>query len=471
MRKTILINKDHKIKNSFYQKINLVKIKNVFDQEIQLEEKTYLAYQALKQFLKKKKIEIELEDGFRSLSKQQQIYEEFFLKYGEEYAKKYVAFPGNSEHHTGMAIDFTLRINGTILKDHHQLFQKEDIFLKINSYLKKFGFILRYPKKKEHITGYPYEPWHIRYVGVVPATIMYENNLTLEEYLNEYSGIVIVNKKKNMTSFDVVSEVSRILGIKKIGHTGTLDPMAEGVLVLTIGKATKLGELLTSSEKEYIAGAEIGILTDTLDTTGNIIKEKELEKEIDYPSLMKSFQKTYLQEVPLYSAVKVKGKKLYEYARNHQQIILPKKEVTIKKIKLLNHEDHSFQFQCLVTKGTYIRSLIRDMGESINEYFTMSSLVRTKQGKFSLEEAYTLDEIRKNQFKILKIEEVLDYKTIILAKEQLKKVSNGAKIKNEWNIKDKVIFKDKDNKLLVIYQKEENHLKIDKMIYHSFLFK
>lgn len=289
--------------------------------------------------------------------------------------------------------------------------------------------------------------------------------------LENICGVLVVNKKRGMTSFDVVHEVSKILGIKKVGHTGTLDPMAEGVLVLTIGRATKLGELLTSLEKEYEAEVKVGFLTDTLDTEGTITKRKEPNKNIDYNSLVNSFKKTYLQEVPIYSAVKVKGKKLYEYARENKEVKLPKKEVTIKNIELLNVEAKSFTFKCLVSKGTYIRSLIRDMGDSVSEYFTMSGLIRTKQGKFSVEDSYTLEDIKNNNYKILSIEEVLDYPVVIVDKELLKKVSNGAKIENKWNIEDRIIFKNTKNNLLVIYYNKDGILTVDKMLFNPFILK
>ena len=173
--------------------------------------------------------------------------------------------------------------------------------------------------------------------------------------------------------------------------------------------------------------------------------------------------------MPIYSAVKVNGKKLYEYARENKSVELPKKEVTIKKIELLDSTGDSFKFKCLVSKGTYIRSLIRDMGISINEYFTMTDLLRTKQGCFKISDSYTLNDIKKNKFTILTLEDVLDYKIIVVDGELLKKVSNGAKIKDIWNVKDRVIFKDSDGKLLVIYKKDGVNLKIDKMIYNYFI--
>ena len=466
-----LVNKENLIKDNYFKYLELIDYHDVLNSPIKVEKETLESYLQLKSFLEKKNIEIGIDSAYRTIEEQQKIIDEFTLKYKEAYKKKYVAPVRTSEHHTGLAVDLSIKVDKEFLIENEDLMANENIYLEIHKYLKDFGFILRYPKGKEKITGYSYEPWHIRYVGKTPAKIIYENNLCLEEYLNSYSGILLVDKEKNMTSRDVVNKVCKILGIKKIGHTGTLDPMAEGVLVLTIGKATKLGELLTATSKEYIAGVSIGKLTDTLDITGNVIKEKECHKNINFKELLSSFQKTYLQEVPIYSAVKVKGKKLYEYARTNQIVELPKKEVTIKEINLLETNKNSFKFKCLVTKGTYIRRLIRDMGQSIDEYFSMSSLVRTKQGKFSIDDAYSLDDIKNSDFKILSIEEVLnDYKTIIVDDKLKKKIINGCRINNTYDIKDKVLFKDKNNKLIAIYQRDNKCLKMYKMIIDLSIF-
>ena len=149
------------------------------------------------------------------------------------------------------------------------------------------------------------------------------------------NGVIVVNKEKGMTSFDVVHEIKKIFHTKKVGHTGTLDPLAEGVLIVCIGNATKIVELLTANDKEYIAEAKLGIKTDTLDTEGEIIDKKDFNIDL-LEDTINSFKKTYLQEVPIYSAVKVNGKKLYEYARKGIEVELPKKEVTIKEIELLS---------------------------------------------------------------------------------------------------------------------------------------
>ena len=273
------------------------------------------------------------------------------------------------------------------------------------------------------------------------------------------NGVIVVNKEKGMTSFDVVHEIKKIFHTKKVGHTGTLDPLAEGVLIVCIGNATKIVELITAKDKEYIAEAKLGIKTDTLDTEGEIIDKKDFNIDL-LEDTINSFKKTYLQEVPIYSAVKVNGKKLYEYARNNIEVELPKKEVTIKEIELLSTSNDTFKFKCLVTKGCYIRSLINDIASSMNTYATMTSLIRTKQGKTTINESYTLDDIRNGNYKLYRIDEVLDYPVIEVNELLEKKIHNGVKIDNTFNIKDKVIFKNKNNKLLGIYELDNNKLKV-----------
>ena len=243
------------------------------------------------------------------------------------------------------------------------------------------------------------------------------------------NGIIIVDKDKDMTSFDVCHRLMKIFNTKKIGHTGTLDPIATGVLVCTIGKYTKLNEVLTSTYKEYIAEMYIGRLTDTLDTEGKDIpcniRTDITENEIR--DTIMSYKKTYSQEVPLYSSVKINGKKLYEYARNNIPVELPKRDVTIKEIEILDIKDNIVKFKCLVSKGTYIRSLIRDIGASLNTGAIMTSLRRTKQGIFNIEDAYTLDSISNNNYKILTIENILDLDVIECDDELYKKVNSGVK--------------------------------------------
>lgn len=280
------------------------------------------------------------------------------------------------------------------------------------------------------------------------------------------SGIIVINKPKDLTSRDVVNIISKNLNIKKVGHNGTLDPLATGVLVICFGKYTKLNDLLTSHEKEYIAEVTLGLETDTLDITGKILNKNtpHITKE-EIIKALKNFEKTYNQEVPKYSAVKVSGKKLYEYAREGKEVILPKKEVTIYQNELLSFTENKFTFKTKVSKGTYIRSLIRDILASLNETGTMSNLKRTKQGIFKLEDSYTLDDIKQGNFKVLKVKDVLNIPKIIAEGNLKKQIINGAKIKGIYS--NEVLFLDKEGNELAIYEKNDEYLKLKIMLYEN----
>ncbi len=458
MTKTVLVNKDHKIKDSYLKRVNLIPIIDIDGEDQLIEEETYQKFLELKEYLSTKNIKIAIDSAYRSPKRQQELYQEFCIKYGTDYADSTVAAVGTSEHHTGLAIDLTLITPTGVLNDNIEHEKYRNTYKEIHKVLHKFGFILRYPEGKENITGYHYEPWHIRYVGDFVAPIIYENNYTLEEYLTNYSAILLVNKQKGMTSFDVVNEISHLFGIKKVGHTGTLDPLAEGVLIVAIGKATKVVELLTSTYKEYIATVKLGLKTDTGDITGQVLETSLVPNLDNLEEVLASFQKTYLQEVPIYSAVKVNGKKLYEYARNNEEVKLPKKEVTIKSIDLLEKDCESFAFKTLVSKGCYIRSLIEDIAKELNCCATMSSLLRTKQGIIDIKDTATLEMIRNKKFKTYEIDEVLDLPVIIVDEILERKIMTGQKISNTFTIQDKVIFKNQNNKILGIYMHKNDEL-------------
>lgn len=272
-------------------------------------------------------------------------------------------------------------------------------------------------------------------------------------------GVIVIDKKEGYTSRDVVNIVGKILGTKKIGHTGTLDPMATGVLVIVVGKATKLVEYLTSSEKEYIAGVLLGKDTDTLDITGTVLKEEAcFVTEEELRRGLKEMTKTYLQEVPKYSAVKVNGKKLYEYARKKEEVVLPKKEVTIEKLDLLRFCHPTFEFQTTVSKGTYIRSLIRDIGAKLNTVAVMTSLRRIRQGRFTLEDAVTLEQLEKGNYKWIPISSIVKgMKEVEVTETNEKYIRNGNKINNDYG-KERVVFK-KGEEIIAIYQVSKKNSK------------
>lgn len=272
-------------------------------------------------------------------------------------------------------------------------------------------------------------------------------------------ALLIVNKGKNKTSRDVVNELNHIFNTKKIGHTGTLDPLATGVLVCLIGKYTKLVNLITSYDKEYIAEIKLGIKTDTGDITGNIISTDNSNVSVDMiKEVFANFPKVYNQEVPIYSAVKINGKKLYDYARSNIPVNLPKREVHIYSLELLSYENNIITFKTKVSKGTYIRSLINDLTNYLNTVGTMNNLIRTKQGYFNITDSYTIEDIKNGNYKLLNIKDFLNYPVIELPDTLIKKVSNGSSIPNSFNIKDKVIFT-YQNQDIAIYEVNNEYLK------------
>ena len=459
-----VVNKDNLYDKKDFSNIKLVKTINNIGEECFLEKRTLKSFLDLKKDLEKENIFISLYSGYRSLEAQQKIIDEFTDVYGIDYTKKYVAEVGTSEHHTGLCFDIDLLINNKVVSN-DEFFENESILKKIISILANYGLILRYPKGKEEVTGYNYEPWHYRYVGKHTAQIIMNNNLTLEEYNELYnkSGVLLVNKPKGLTSRDVVNEIGKIFDTKKVGHNGTLDPEAEGLLVITINKATKINELLTCTDKEYIAEVKVGIETDTLDLEGNIVKtsERRVSKEI-LEDLFNNFPRKYLQTVPIYSAIKIDGKKLYDYARNNEKVELPKREVVIKELELIDYKEDCFKFRCVVSKGTYIRSIIKDMGEYLDIPCTMSSLKRTRQGKFKLDDAINLEDITINS-NLITISNALDIDKREIKDKDYKKIINGASINNSYNTIDKVLFI-KDNKEIAIYQNINNKLKCFKML-------
>ena len=461
MNYKILINKDNPYDKKDFSNFLLVKV----DEGVVLEKRTFRAYLDLKKRLEKDNIYIKVVSGYRSEEDQNKEREKYIENFGIEYANKYVALPGISEHHSGLCFDIALIIDGKEIKEEDYINNYHEIFAKIIELLPLYGLILRYPLGKEKITGYNYEPWHYRYVGKSTASIIMNKGLTLEEYDRLYnrSGVLLVNKPKGLTSRDVVNKVSLIFDTKKVGHNGTLDPLASGLLVITINKATKINELLTCEDKEYIAEVKVGILTDTLDLEGKVLdkKDEKITKEM-LDVLFKKFPRKYLQTVPKYSAVKVNGKKLYEYARSDKEVVLPKREVVIKELELLDFTDTSFKFRCVVSKGTYIRSLIKDMGEFLGLYFTMSNLKRTRQGKFLLDNSFDIDNVTISS-NLISIRDALDIPFREIKDNDYKKIINGASINNNYNVLDKVLFVN-NNSDIAIYKEENGNLKCFKML-------
>ncbi len=256
------------------------------------------------------------------------------------------------------------------------------------------------------------------------------------------NGVIVVDKPKGYTSHDVVAKVKKILQVRKIGHTGTLDPNATGVLPLLLDNATKVSKYLMEHDKTYEVVLQLGIRTDTLDGEGNIIEEQIVDwnnySEGEIEVVLKSFLGTRKQTPPMYSAIKVKGKKLYEYARKGQKVEVPVREITIYDIALIKADaiEKQITFQVACSKGTYIRSLCEEIAKELNTIGYMKELRRTKVGNFSLENAVSLEELEQHtedslwiKEKILTVEQVLkNYATIQLEEKKIHHFLNGVKI-------------------------------------------
>lgn len=247
-------------------------------------------------------------------------------------------------------------------------------------------------------------------------------------------GLLIVNKPKEYTSHDVVNVIRKQLNIKKVGHTGTLDPNATGVLPILIGKATKVSKYLIEHNKTYIATVKLGEKTDTGDSEGQVIETKRIPESLkkeDINKVLQSFLGKQKQLPPMYSAIKVNGKKLYEYAREGKEIEVKPRDIEIYKIELLDYKNSKIKFEVECSKGTYIRTLCEDVAEKIETVGYMEELQRTKVNNFQIGNSILLDNItiENAEQNIIKIEDVFkDKNTIELDRKKLELFLNGVKL-------------------------------------------
>lgn len=269
------------------------------------------------------------------------------------------------------------------------------------------------------------------------------------------NGVILVNKEAGMSSHDVIYKLRKIFKTKKIGHCGTLDPMATGVLVCLINNATKLSNYLVLDTKEYIATFKLGVATTTQDLEGDIVATKEYLNEYNKHDILKvldEFQQDVIQTPSIYSAIKVNGRKLYEYARANEEVEIPQRLIHISKIELLEYKDDLITIKVNCSSGTYIRTLCFDIAAKLGYPGVLTSLIRTKSGKFNIEDTYTLEQLRTEDFKLISITEALtNYDSIILSDEQLLDVKNGKTIMIE-KTKPFVVL-DKTNEAVAIYDK------------------
>lgn len=264
----------------------------------------------------------------------------------------------------------------------------------------------------------------------------------------QMDGILIVNKEQGMTSHDVVFKLRKILNTKKIGHSGTLDPNATGVLVVLIGKACKILPFIEDVDKEYVATMELGRKTLSDDIWDQTLETKTIQPIEDFNAILQSFKGKITQRPPMISSIKVNGKKLYEYARNNEVVEIPTREVEIYDVETLDAKAMKFRVHC--SSGTYIRSLCVDIAKKTGNLGCMSSLIRTKVGRFSLDDAATLDEIREGNYQLYSINELLSHLPFI-AYEPIADIYHGKKVHLDVNENEVAMWDGKD--VVAIYKR------------------
>ncbi len=269
-------------------------------------------------------------------------------------------------------------------------------------------------------------------------------------------GLILLNKDQEMTSHDLVNIVRRQINQKRVGHTGTLDPNATGLMMIAVGKSTKLVQYLQSDSKEYILEMKLGVLTDTLDIWGSVVREEEFSKptEAEFKAVLLSFLGKQMQTPPMYSAIKHKGKKLYELAREGKTIEVPQREIEIYEIELLDYEE-SIKIKVSCSSGTYIRTLCLDIAESLGTIGTMTSLVRTKIGDFTIDQANSIDQLKNNDFKVISAEQALT-KFPKVEYFDLSDIENGRKI--QIKTPHDLVLIEVSGKLMAFYERIENDL-------------
>lgn len=271
-------------------------------------------------------------------------------------------------------------------------------------------------------------------------------------------GILVINKPKGITSFDCISILRKKLGIKKIGHTGTLDKEVTGVLVVCIGQATKLVDILVDHIKEYECNIILGIKTKTDDIYGEILEEKtpnnHTNEEID--NVLNSFKGLYMQIPPMYSNVKIDGKKLYQYAVKELEVERKERPINIYDItRLSNLENNEFSFKVTSSKGLYVRTLCSDIAKKLNELGSMKKLIRTKLGDYSLDDAIDLDNVKESD--IIPLESVLDKFPKVEVKDYLVKlIKNGITLDNRQTDIKEIFAVTNNNKILALYKPEDD---------------
>lgn len=249
--------------------------------------------------------------------------------------------------------------------------------------------------------------------------------------MSELSGILLVNKPRGISSNSVVNIVKHALGAKKTGHLGTLDVLGEGLLPVTVGKGTRLFDYYLNKDKEYITNFKFGITTDTLDLEGPIThSDNKVITLQDLQNVLQSHIGKINQMPPAYSAKKIKGQKAYDLARRGEKVELKPKLIEIYDITLLGQTEHNaFDLKVHCSSGTYIRSLCRDIASSLSTYGVMQRILRTRCGEFDLKDAFTLDEIKNGNYKLIPLDSLFEFEKTKLNDNETQRILNGVNIK------------------------------------------
>ena len=269
-------------------------------------------------------------------------------------------------------------------------------------------------------------------------------------------GVLIIHKEKHMTSHDVVGKLRRLLKTKRIGHAGTLDPLATGVLVIGVGRATKLLQFLMADKKVYRATLKLGVSTTTYDLEGDITEQRPFENDVtncDVLKVLESFLGDSMQIPPIYSAIKKDGKALYEYAREGKEVEIEARPIHISEINLISFENDEIVFDVVCSKGTYIRSLCVDIAKKLNYPGVMANLLRIQSGQFKIEDAVYLKDVEDGNFNIIQVDEALKTLPSYIV-EDASIVLNGKKIKSD--IDKQVAVYDTEGHLLAVYEPDGN---------------
>lgn len=271
-------------------------------------------------------------------------------------------------------------------------------------------------------------------------------------------GVLLINKEEGLSSFDIVRKLKKLLNTKKVGHCGTLDPLAKGLLVVTVGKALKISRFIESDEKEYIATIKLGEKTKTLDREGEVI-EKKVITPFNEESINKVFNSLIgkiKQKPPIYSALSVNGKRLYEYARENIGVEIKERDIEIKDLELIEYGKDFVKYKVVCSKGTYVRVLCETIANKLNNIGYMFDLVRTRIGKLTLDNSFTLNDIENDKYKLIDIESSLTNFMVLVVKDRdLYKACNGNVL--DFYIDGNVLIVDEKRDVIALYEGDKEN--------------